>query len=227
MPFSEEWEEAYKNNTNISIWPWTDLVSMFYHYFPKSKTDYQTMNVLELGCGAGANIPFFDSIGVNYDSVEGSHVETEILQKKYRGEKICIKEGDFSKGIPFDKMYDLIFDRAALSHNETNDIRIIIQNAYDKLKRGGYYFGINWFSTKEIEFENKIDIKEVLDERSFKFCGKGTYAGLGSVHFTDKEELLELFSQFVPKEISLKSIETIFPYEDSSYQWNFVMKKEE
>ncbi len=54
MEYSNEWNEAYKNNSHMSIWPWSDLVSCVYRY-AHPKDGYQ--RVLELGCGAGANIP--------------------------------------------------------------------------------------------------------------------------------------------------------------------------
>ncbi|MGN5030804.1 hypothetical protein ACTFBV_20625 [Aeromonas rivipollensis] len=56
MAFSNEWDEQYKNNHHMSIWPWSDLVSSIYRY-ANPKNGYK--RVLELGCGAGANIPLF------------------------------------------------------------------------------------------------------------------------------------------------------------------------
>ena len=55
MSFSEEWNHAYEKNTNLSTWPWSDLVSYVKRFTKLDKNS----KVLELGCGAGANIPFF------------------------------------------------------------------------------------------------------------------------------------------------------------------------
>ena len=53
-----EWEQTYKNGKQLSVWPWTKLISLV-----KRHTDIkQSMRVLELGCGVGANIPFFVSL---------------------------------------------------------------------------------------------------------------------------------------------------------------------
>ena len=59
--FSSEWDNCYRNNGHMSKWPWSDLVSFCMRY-----VDFQEdrLKVLELGCGAGANIPFFISMGV-------------------------------------------------------------------------------------------------------------------------------------------------------------------
>ncbi len=63
MGFSKEWEERYKENTNMSIWPWSDLVSYVNNYV---KPQNSQLRILELGCGAGANIPFFLSFNADY-----------------------------------------------------------------------------------------------------------------------------------------------------------------
>ncbi len=225
MGFSSEWELAYKNRTNISIWPWSDLISMFYHYFPRSEYDYSELRVLELGCGAGANIPFFDYLGAKYYSVEGSQTEVSILKEKFVSQDICVEQGDFSIEIPFDVQFDLVFDRGSVSHNDTADIKNIIKMSYEKLKPGGVYLGIDWFSTEDIEFVDRKGIIKVVHDRTFQFGGTGTYANLGNAHFSDKDEILDLFSKFKPEEILLKSEKTVYPDLDTSYHWNFAMRK--
>ena len=39
--------------------------------------------VLELGCGAGANIPFFLALGMDYYAIEGSPTIVKQLHKRY------------------------------------------------------------------------------------------------------------------------------------------------
>ena len=70
MTFSLEWDERYSSNTQMSIWPWSDLVSYVIRY---AKPARKQIRVLELGCGAGANIPFFLAQGFKYYGIEGSN----------------------------------------------------------------------------------------------------------------------------------------------------------
>ena len=97
--------------------------------------------MLELGCGAGANIPFFQSIGVQYYGIEGSVYQTDLLKKRFQDENVTIVAGDFTKEIPFDMDFDLILDRGSLTCNSTEDIKKSIDMVYEKLCQGG---GIPW-----------------------------------------------------------------------------------
>ena len=80
MSFSNQWNFLYSNNTNISIWPWSDLISMYYNYF--NKKNKKKIRILELGCGAGANIPFFLNRKFDYYGLDGSNYIIKKLKKK-------------------------------------------------------------------------------------------------------------------------------------------------
>ena len=79
MGYSSEWDYRYKENNHMSIWPWSDLVSLVNQHIPKKKV----FKVLELGCGAGANIPLFISLNADYYSVEGSETIVSKLHHQY------------------------------------------------------------------------------------------------------------------------------------------------
>ena len=224
MGFSNEWDEAYKNGTNLSIWPWTELISMFYHFFPKSTTDYKSLSVLELGCGAGANIPFFVSIGVDYYSIEGSTTEVNLLNEKYKESNVTIDQGDFTKGIPYSKKFDLIFDRAAVCHNSSDDIEKVVDFVFDSLKDGGYYFGINWFSTNELDFKNSSSFSKRIDDKTFQFT-EGIYGKLGNVHFTDVDEIKTLFKNFEICDLYENKEEHLYPESWIRAQYSFAYRK--
>ena len=56
---AEKWDAAYLANTQMTVWPWSDLIS----YVNKFAKDLPVgTNLLELGFGAGANLPFFISL---------------------------------------------------------------------------------------------------------------------------------------------------------------------
>ena len=122
MTISEEWEKCFKENLQISVWPWSDLVSYVMRYASPTGKDFR---VLELGCGSGANIPFFISLGVNYFAIDGSPTIIEMLKKKFPLISKNIVYGDFTTEIPFDGTFDLIVDRCAITHNTTDGIKTV------------------------------------------------------------------------------------------------------
>ena len=78
--FSRKWDLQYKNNSHKSVWPWSELISYVTRYAVSSTP--RPLHVLELGCGAGANIPFFLSFeNVKYYSVEDNQTMVDHLKK--------------------------------------------------------------------------------------------------------------------------------------------------
>ena len=61
------WQEIYIQKKHMSLWPWSDLISEF-----KSLNITKKINILEIGCGSGANIPFFLKQNCNYYAIDKS-----------------------------------------------------------------------------------------------------------------------------------------------------------
>ena len=93
MGFSEEWETLYQQNEQNSVWPWSNLVSLAHRY----GNLHENMRVLELGCGAGANIPFFVSQKAEYYGIDGSQTVVERLQKRFEKQTVHVMAADFTK----------------------------------------------------------------------------------------------------------------------------------
>jgi SAM-dependent methyltransferase len=220
MNFSKEWDICYKENKQMSIWPWSDLVSYVMRYSKLAGNDF---HVLELGCGAGANIPFFKHLGVHYYSIEGSENIVKVLRGKYPEYKKNIVIGDFTKNIPFKRTFDLIFDRAAITHNSDEAIRQCIQEIYQSLKKGGKFIGIDWFSTRHSDYKLGI---ENGDEYTKSGIEKGQFVNVGKVHFSDKNHLLDLFSRFSIEIMEHKVINKTIPESNHIFAtWNFAAIK--
>ena len=119
-----EWDEIYKSRKQICRWPFSDLVSLVLrnrHRLPARPS------VLEMGCGSGPNIPFFLENNFDYYAIEGANSIVEELKGNYPAIRDNIVCGDFSKPISFKRKFDLVFDRAAITHNTTDDIKDIVR----------------------------------------------------------------------------------------------------
>lgn len=177
--------------------------------------------VVELGCGAGANIPFFQSLEVEYLSVEASEVIVSRLHKTYPELENKIILGDFTQTLPSGE-FDLIFDRGSLTCNTTDAIKDCLQLCHDQLKPDGKYIGVDWFSTKCSSFSQG----ELEDDWTRINFPKGPFANQLRLHFSNKEHLFDLFSNFEFQLLEHKTIESEF---DSDHpvvsSWNFVAEK--
>lgn len=187
MSFSTQWDQIYREGSNISIWPWSDLVSYIHRY---AKPFSSSTKVLEIGFGSGANIPFFLSLGMDYYGIEGSDSIAARVREKYPELKNRLQTGDFIRQNFLDK-YDLVVDRSSMTHNDNNAIREGLKNLWAAMKPGAKYFGIDWFSAEHSDY----GVGDSIDEFTRANAMTGQFAGVGNVHFSSKEHLVELFTE--------------------------------
>ncbi len=186
MSFSPEWDARYSENTHLSIWPWSDLVSYFHRY---AKPLSSETKILEIGFGAGANIPFFRALGIAYSGIEGSQTIHSRVCARFPELADKLYLGDFlTYGYP--DSYGVVVDRASMTHNSTMAIKNGLRHLAKYLPIGGKYIGIDWFSTSHSDFQ----LGEVVDEFTRSDLHVGQFAGVGNVHFSSREHILELFS---------------------------------
>ena len=215
-----EWEKIYSEGKQIVQWPWSDLIS----YVMKYGDIKEGSKILELGCGTGANIPFFLSLGVEYYGIEQSQTAVDYILSKYPN--INIKVGDFCKEIGFDIEFDLIYDRAAVTHNTTEDIKKCLKLIYNKLKNNGRYIGIDWFSIKHSDFGILDCLDYENDDYTCYNFKKGQFKNVGNVHFSDKKHIEEIFNKFNIKILQEKIIKNTIPKNYHTFaSWNFVAQK--
>ena len=216
MGFSKEWDERYAANSHMSIWPWSDLVSYVMRY---ARPDGPYYRVLELGCGMGANIPFFKHLNVDYYAVDGSPTAVSMIQKKYPDLACNIQLADFTKNIPAKGSFDLVVDRAALTHNNSEDILKTIAMIRKVLKPDGKFIGIDWFSTEHSDYNLGEQAEDPYTR--LNIVG-GQFAGTGRVHFSDKKHLIDQFSGFLIDNLEHKIVYREVPQNNHVFaSWNF------
>jgi SAM-dependent methyltransferase len=220
VTFSKEWEQRYLENTHLSVWPWSDIVSLVRRHC--QKIDANT-RVLELGCGAGANIPFFQALGVHYQAIEGSSLMVERLRQRFPGLSGAIVAGDFTRQLPFEPGFDLVIDRAALTHNDTTAIKAGLRNAWQAMKSGALFIGVDWFSTRYSEYSRGEGLADPYTRTRYR---SGPFEGLGNVHFSDEPHLRELFSCFDLLVLEEKLIRRANPHSEELFAaWNLVARR--
>ena len=220
MTFSTRWNNAYEKNTHLSVWPWPDLIRNVMKYAGPFNNKFR---VLELGFGAGANIPFFISLNVEYFGIEGSEVMVESLKRKFPQLKNNLIAGDFTQNIPFSGNFNLVVDRSSLTHNTTHGIENCLNQIYEKLIVGGKFIGIDWFSTLHSDYQKGDEGADTFTRTDYQ---SGQFANIGNVHFSDKAHLLNLFKKFKIHILEHKKIQTEIPTNNHVFaSWNFVAEK--
>ena len=221
--FSEEWDEIYNKNLQLTSWPWSDLVSLVYRHC--SSAISRNGLVFELGCGAGPNIPFIQSLGMNYYGVEGSETVVNNLHQKFPELKENVTVGDFTQEDCFSRLseVDVIVDRASVTHNNLSDIKNILKGSNDVLKNGGYFIGIDWFSTKHSDFSLGEQEGDMYTRTNIE---TGQFKNVGSVHFSDENHLRSIFSSFKIVSLEEKVIKSYEPQKNHQFSsWNIVAQK--
>lgn len=218
MKIEEYWDEIYSHQKHLSIWPWTDLVSLFMRY---AKVHSQS-RILELGCGAGANIPFFQNLGADYHAIEGSQVIVDQLHEKYEHLKERIIQGNFSQPYFDGEKFDVIVDRASVTNSQSEVLENIVGLIREKLRPGGMFIGVDWYSTENTQFSRG----ETIDQWT-RIYNDGPFAGVGTVGFSDLHRLEKLFTGMKCLHMEHKVLEISEPEERRGEfaTFNFVYQK--
>lgn len=221
MGFSDNWDERYKAGEHQSVWPWSNLVSLVFGY-TKMRALKDAFRVVEFGCGAGANIPIFAAYQADYHGLDGSPHTIEMLQQKFPQYKGQLKAGDFTKPLDFEGNFDLVVDRAAITHNNTAGVQAALQNAHHCLKPGGIFIGNDWFSTQHDEYRKGERAEDEFTRTNYR---EGPFANLGRVHFSSEAHMKELFKNFEILHLAHVLEENKTPHKRMVGMWQIVAKK--
>jgi|CXWL01.1.fsa_nt_gi SAM-dependent methyltransferase len=221
MAFSTKWETAYQNKKHLTRWPWTQLLTRVFTHCSLHKKGFR---VLELGCGVGANIPFFKKLAVDYNAIEGSKTAVQDIYAAFpelKGKVLC---GDFSKTFPHRGKFDLIFDRAALTCSKRADIERCLKRSHEALNDGGIYIGIDWYSTSNAYARRGTALAEDRNTR-IDFT-EGPYKGVEPIRFFSANEISRFFRYFQILELSRETLQIVKPARKASLaSWHIVARK--
>ena len=221
---ANEWEVTYSSGKHVNSWPWSELVSLYYRYFRLLDLNERDPKVLELGSGTGNNFPFWRSLGADYFGIEFSASAVAICIDRFPELKNRLQTGDFSSLESANESFDVICDRASVTHCSNFHIQNVILNSLNSLKRGGLYLGVDWFSKNHSDY---LAPSTHIDENTRSDFMTGQFVGIGQVHFADREEMLGIFKDFEILELTEKIVTNHYSNEDAHQlaSWNVVARK--
>ena len=217
-----EWDELYRANRHMSRWPWTDLVTLVMRY---ARPDNGFRRVLELGCGVGANIPFFADLGVDYYAIEGSPTAVASIHERFPPLREKVVIGDYTRKIPFSGPFDLVVDRSSLTCNRTESIAHCVGLLGSVLRERGRFIAVDWFSLQHSEYPFGQDVGDRYTRKNFS---RGGFAGAGDVHFFDREHLLSFFEEYRVLSLQHKIVAEECPDNETRQiaTWNVVAERD-
>lgn len=216
------WDALYDCGQHRSVWPWTDVVSLVMRFArpPAAARDFR---VIELGCGMGANIPLFVSLGVDYHGIDASLTAIARLRETYPTYAKNLVAGDFTRTWPFAGAFDLVIDRAAVTHNDMRGVSAAFMQVASRLKPGGMLVSVDLFSTAASEAKAGEPGAEKGTRINF---ADGPLAGTGVAHFFNEAELRGLLAGFEILHLHHKVVTTLVPQGGRDLScWNLVAKR--
>lgn len=191
MSFDQNWEKSYTQNRSLAKWPWSKVIGMIKRH---GKGLTEGSKILELGCGVGANIPFFMAEKMDFYGIEGSGSAVSLIHQQYPQLKNKVVVGDFTNSWGFDGIqFDAILDRGSLCHTSMTGVEQVFEQMALRLKANGYFFGIDWMSTDHEAFRLS---EPSIDPYTRTNVSKGTFKGVGRVHFFDRTRAMALLEKY-------------------------------
>ena len=140
--YLSQWEDNYNSGKEINLYPFSDLVSSYFHSQKLLPTfSEKSLRALDIGCGCGNNLWFLaeqgmDVIGVDVSPTAIKYAEKIMKDRNVKGEAIVSTFQNFSGQI---ESFDLIIDRACLTHNPIDFVECV-DKVFNLLKSGGLFY---------------------------------------------------------------------------------------
>ena len=190
----EVWETMHGSN-GWGKYPAEHLIQTVMRALRSRNIRHKT-EVLEIGCGGGANLTFLVNEGFNVTAVDGSvsavknakKLITPLLKSGQRCDidVLYFEELDYAEG-----QFDLIIDYLALYANKTSVIYPTIDHIYQYLKPGGYFYSRVWGDKTHGAASGQI-----LEQGTSENPEAGPCENMGVSHFFNEKELLELYHRW-------------------------------
>jgi SAM-dependent methyltransferase len=152
-----------------------------------------SIRLLEIGCGPGANVWFMAREGFSVSGIDGSSTAIQKAGERLAAEGLAadLHVGDFRQ-LPWnDHSFDGVVENVSLYTNPWKNIVPALLEVKRVLKPGGLFLS-SFFTDRTWGY----GAGEMLEEDGFKEVSEGALAGTGFCLFLKRERIPGLFSAF-------------------------------
>ena len=182
--YLSHWDEKFSSG-NWGKYPNEELVRFVCGTYNK-ECDHNN-NVLEIGCGTGANLWFLHNEGLKVHGIDCSQhgiTQAKLSMAKIGADSDELKVGNFVNLPWSDNTFDLVVDVFALYANTPDAINKTLKEITRVMKDGAYFFTMLW-GTETKGFGTGID----LGKNTFTDISGGPCENMGVSCFFDKNAL--------------------------------------
>ncbi|MBU1564932.1 MAG: class I SAM-dependent methyltransferase [Proteobacteria bacterium] len=225
MKCDNTWEcEIYGKKRHLNRYPFDSVVSFVFRNAPELGSSGD-VSILEVGCGAGNNLWFAAREGFRVTGIDASVSAIEYAKNRFSREGL---EGHFFVGefsdLPFSGgAFDLVIDRAALTHTGYSTAQLAVAEIHRVLKLGGRFF-FNAFGKRHTSYTRGHQGVDGVTNH----IQEGTLVGVGQVCFYSRRDVERLFCSGW-RLLSVQyceSIETLSPQNTIQAEWRVIAEKE-
>ena len=188
------WESIFKS-TDWGQYPPEELIRFVARNF-FSRDDRNTIKILEVGCGTGANIWFLCREGFDTYGIDGSRTAVMKCEDKLQreGYTASLTVGDILN-LPYEKdMFDAVIDNQCIYSNSMADSKQIFKEVKRVLKKGGLFYS-RTFGTRTYGF----GLGETLPGEPHTFISHKEGAlrkDYGIIRYMDEDEIKSVYGNY-------------------------------
>lgn len=199
MTWDSMWEQIFLKNA-WGRYPGEDTIRFVARNFYRV-ADRRQVEILEIGCGPGANLWYMAREGFTVYGVDGSQTAIATCKKRLDSEvpgwSGRVNVGDIGKLDMPDEFVDAVVECEAAYCNDFLTSKTIYREAARVLRPKGKLF-VRTFATGCVGDGTGKNVG-----RNAWLCSEGPLAGKGFSRFTSRDELVELLESFEIESIDL------------------------
>lgn len=200
------WEDIFRTRS-WGRYPSEPVVQALMRLYA-DRDDRGAIEVLDLGCGPGANTWFLAREGFAVSGLDGSPTAIALNRQRLHAEglRADLRVADFTHPLPYgDAGFDCVVDNVALCTTPASHMRRAISEVHRVLKPGGAFVSV-CFTTRTWGYGLGTAAGE---PGAYTDIGEGPLAGKGLAQFLTRDDVDDVYGRCFPDAAVNRSLHTL------------------